>query len=91
MPLLRAAGKGAKWAGGYGVAGAKAGARATRRGAGWVADRGEELWDRVPVEEIGESIGEFGEEARDRISDTVESELDDLRKAIKRQRRKLGV
>ncbi|HVD05714.1 MAG TPA: hypothetical protein VNB89_06845 [Gemmatimonadaceae bacterium] len=91
MPLLRAAGKGAKWAGNYGMAGAKAGAKATRRGAGWVADRGEDLWDKVPVEEIGESIGEFVDEARDRIADTVESELDDLRKAIKRQRRKLGI
>lgn len=91
MPLLRAAGKGAKWAGALGLEGAKSGAKATRRGAGWVADRGEDLWDKVPAEEIGESIGEFVEEARDRIADTVESELDDLRKAIKRQRRKLGI
>ena len=91
MPLLRAAGKGAKWAGALGFEGAKAGAQATRRGAGWVADRGEDLWDKVPAEEIGESIGEFVEEARDRIADTVESELSDLRKAIKRQRRRIGL
>ena len=91
MPLLRAAGKGAKWAGVAGYEGAKVGARAGRRGASWAAGKGEELWDRVPAEEIGESIGEFLEDARERISETVESEMQDLRKAIKRQRRKLGV
>lgn len=91
MPLLKGVGKGAKWAGVMGVRGAKVGARAGRRGAAWVADRGEDLWEQVPAEEIGESIGEFLEEARDRIADTVESEMQDLRKAIKRQRRKLGV
>ena len=91
MPLLRAAGKGAKWAGVAGYEGAKVGARGARRGASWAADKGEELWDRVPAEEIGESIGEFLEDARERISETVESEMQDLRKAIKRQRRKLGV
>jgi hypothetical protein len=91
LPLLKGVGKGAKWAGTMGFRGAKVGARAGKRGAEWVADRGEELWDRVPAEEIGESIGEFLEEARDRIADTVESEISDLRKAIKRQRRKLGV
>jgi hypothetical protein len=91
MPLLRAAGKGAKWAGIAGYEGAKVGGRGVRRGASWAADRGEELWDRVPAEEIGESIGEFLEEARERIGETVESEMQDLRKAIKRQRRKLGV
>ena len=91
MPLLRAAGKGARWAGVAGYEGAKVGARAGRRGASWVADKSEDLWDQVPTEEIGESIGEFLEDARERISDTVESEMQDLRKAIKRQRRKLGV
>ena len=91
MPILKGMGRGAKWAGVAGLRGAKIGAKASKRGAEWVADRGEELWDRVPTEEIGESIGEFLEEARDRIADTVESEISDLRKAIKRQRRKLGV
>jgi hypothetical protein len=91
VPLLKGVGKGAKWAGVMGFRGAKAGAKAGRRGAEWVADRGEDLWEHVPAEEIGETIGEFLDEARDRIADTVESEIKDLRKAIKRQRRKLGV
>ncbi|HEX2778384.1 MAG TPA: hypothetical protein VHM30_02725 [Gemmatimonadaceae bacterium] len=91
VPILKGMGKGAKWAGVMGLRGAKVGARAGRRGAEWVADKSEDLWEQVPAEEIGESIGEFLEEARDRIADTVESEMQDLRKAIKRQRRKLGV
>jgi gas vesicle protein len=91
VPIMKAAGKGAKWAGVMGLEGARRGAKASRRGAEWVAEHGEELWDKVPAEEIGESLGEFMEEARERIADTVESELKDLRKAIKRQRRKLGV
>ncbi|HEX2716067.1 MAG TPA: hypothetical protein VHM67_00225 [Gemmatimonadaceae bacterium] len=91
VPLLRAAGKGAKWAGVFGLRGAKAGARGAGRGAKWVADKGEDLWERFPADEIGESVGEFLDDARERISDTVESELQDLRKAIRRQRRKLGV
>lgn len=91
VPILKAAGKGAKWAGVMGLEGARRGARAGKRGASWVADQGEELWDKVPAEEIGETLGEFMDEARERISDTVEAELKDLRKALKRQRRKLGV
>ena len=59
MPLLRAAGKGAKWAGVAGYEGAKVGARAGRRGASWVADRSEDLWDRVPAEEIASRLGEI--------------------------------
>lgn len=88
---MKAAGKGAKWAGVMGLEGARRSAKYGKRGAEWVADHGEELWDKVPADEIGESLGEFMEEARERIADTVESELKDLRKAIKRQRRKLGV
>lgn len=88
---MKAAGKGARWAGVKGLEGARRGARYGKRGAEWVADQGEELWDKVPAEEIGESLGEFMDEARERIAETVESELKDLRKAIKRQRRKLGV
>jgi hypothetical protein len=102
VPLLKAAGKGARLAGMAGVAGAQWAAPRVGRGArwagqhaaqgaGWVADRGGELWDRVPVEDIQEQVGEYLESARDTIAHTVESELQDLRKAIRRQRKKLGV
>src|SRR5688572_11016594 len=100
--LMKAAGRGARYAGALGIAGAHwaaphvergarwAGKRAAR-GAHWAADRGEELWDRIPVEEAREQVGEYLESARDAIASTVESELRDLRRSIRRQRKKLGV
>ncbi len=36
-------------------------------------------------------IGEYLDSAREAIADTVESELKDLRRSIRRQRRRLGV
>src|SRR5215207_9159873 len=72
VPLVRAAGRGARWAGEHGVRGAK-----------WAAERGEDLWDRVPRDEIRDYL----DDARSSIQHTVEEELADLRKAIRRQRR----
>jgi len=53
-------------------------------GAGWVR---EHVAPADPRREIGRYMGE----ARERISDAVEEEIRDLRRAIRRQRRKLGV
>ena len=61
------------------------------RGARWAADRGEELWDRVPTEEIQERMQDYLESARDSIGEVVETELRDLRKAIRRRRKQLGI
>jgi hypothetical protein len=83
-PVLTGIGKGAKWAGSH--AGRLGGA-----GARWAAHRGEELWDRVPRDEIRENVSDYMGRARDAIDDAVESELNDLRKAIRRQRKRLGV
>jgi hypothetical protein len=102
VPLLKGVGKGARLAGAAGVQGARWAAPRVGRGArwagehaahgaGWVADRGSELWDRVPVEEIQEQVGDYLESARNAIAETVEHELSDLRKSIRRQRKKLGV
>ena len=102
VPLLKAAGRGAKLAGAFGLEGARwarphvgrgarwAGEHAAS-GAGWVADRGSELWDRVPIEDVREQVGDYLESARNAIAETVEHEIRDLRKAIRRQRKKLGV
>lgn len=79
-PIVRGAGRGAVWAGKQGVRGAK-----------WAADRGEDLWDRVPAEEIQERVQEYVESARDSIGEVVEHELRDLRKAIRRRRKQLGI
>src|SRR5688572_5323582 len=79
-PIVRGAGRGAMWAGKQGA-----------RGARWAAERGEELWDRVPTDEIQERMQEYLESARDSIGEVVEQELRDLRKAIRRRRKQLGV
>jgi hypothetical protein len=79
-PIMRGAGRGVMWAGRQGA-----------RGARWAAERGEEMWDRVPREEIQERMQEYLESARDSIGETVEHELRDLRKAIRRRRKQLGI
>ena len=45
----------------------------------------------VPVDTIREEIGDAINTARETVADVVESELRDLRKAIRRQRKRLGV
>jgi hypothetical protein len=72
------------------MAGAAAG-RAGRRGVKWASKRGEELVDRIPIDDITESIGEYVQSAREVIDDTVSHELNDLRKAIRRHRKHLGI
>jgi len=83
-PVAQAAGGAAagaaRWAGTRG-----------RRGARWARKRGGQLWDRVPVDAVREEIGDAVDAAREAVADVVESELRDLRKAIRRQRKRLGV
>lgn len=83
-PVLQGIGEGAKWA-------AKRAGKAGRRGAHWAAHQSEELWDRVPRDEIREHVSDYMGRAREAIDDVVESELSDLRRAIRRQRKRLGV
>lgn len=84
MPLMKGIGRGAGWAG-------RKAARMGGMGARWAAKRGEDLWDRVPRDEIRDHVSDYMGRARDAIDDAVESELHDLRKAIRRQRKRLGV
>jgi hypothetical protein len=93
---------GAKWAGGRGLDGARwAGQRAVE-GAAWAAprakrgfrtavDRGGELVDRIPVDEVVEQVREYVDTARDTINGVVKDELNDLRKAVRRQRKRIGI
>jgi hypothetical protein len=78
--LARAAGTRAKRAGENGLEGAR-----------WAAKRGEELRERLPINEIGEEVGKYLASARETINDAVADELRDLRKAIRRKRKQLGV
>jgi gas vesicle protein len=72
------------------MAGAAVG-RAGRRGAKWAASRSGQMMDMLPVEDIAESIGEYVKSAREAIDDTVSHEMNDLRKAIRRHRKHLGI
>lgn len=83
-PVLRGAALGAKWAG-------TGAARLGAKGASWARDAGEELWDRIPRDEIREHVNEYLGKARETIDDAVEHELRDLRRALRRQRKRLGI
>ena len=71
-------------------AGAFAGARLASKGARFAWDRGVDAWDRIPRDEIQERMRDYFDSARETIDHLVESELKDLRRAIRRQRKKLG-
>jgi hypothetical protein len=79
-PVARAAGDAALWAGKRG-----------RRGAQWAAKRSGELWDRVPVDTMRREIGDALDTAREAVADVVDHELRDFRKALRRQRKRLGI
>jgi hypothetical protein len=94
--------EGAKWAGGRGLDGARwAGDRAAegarwagpraRRGIRTAVERGEELIDRIPVDDMVEQVRDYVDTARDAINDVVKDELNDLRKAVRRQRKRIGI
>jgi hypothetical protein len=83
-PALAGALRGAAWAG-------RGAADLGRRGARWARQQGGELWDRIPFEAAQEQLEDYLHRARESIDSTVESELHDLRKALRRQRRRLGI
>jgi len=83
-PLVQGVGRGASWAG-------RRAARLGRDGARWAARSGERAWDRVPTDDIRNTVSEYLGRAREAIDDAVESELDDLRRALRRQRKRLGI
>ncbi len=66
-------------------------AKAGSKGARWARKRGEQLWENVPYERMEHQIRDYASRAREAIEDAVDSELKDLRKTIRRQRRRLGV
>jgi hypothetical protein len=102
-PIIDVAGRGARIAGVAGLAGARwAGdslepaakwtRRRARRGARWARDHGEELVERLPdIDDVTDTVREYVDAAREAINETVEGEIRDLRKAIKRQRKRVGI
>lgn len=83
-PVVEGVGRGAVWAG-------RNAAKAGMAGARWSQKRGAEAWDRIPRDEIREHVSDYTGRAREAIDDVVESELKDLRRAIRRQRKRLGI
>ena len=81
-PMMQGVGVGAMWAGRHA-------ARLGKRGASWARDRGEDAWDAIPRNEIREHVSDYMGRAREAIDDA--SELKDLRRAIRRQRKRLGI
>src|SRR6476620_5182876 len=61
-PALEGAGRGLKGAGKHAF-------RAGSRGARWAGEAGEELWDRVPRDEIRRGVRHGYESARDSVDD----------------------
>lgn len=90
-PVVLGMGRGAAWAG-------KNAMHAGRRGGRLAAKYGSEMWDRIPRDEIRETVADYRDNvadylgrAKDAIDDVVESELKDLRRAVRRQRKRLGI
>jgi len=96
--------EGAKWAGGRGLEGARwAGGRSRRREPGGphlgrsavfnsAVERGEEMVDRIPVDAMVEQVRDYVDIPRaTRSYDVVKDELNDLRKAVRRQRKRIGI
>ena len=83
-PVMSGMGAGALWAGRHA-------ARLGQRGARWARDRGEDAWDAIPRDEIRDHVSDYMGRARDAIDDAVQSELKDLRRSIRRQRKRLGI
>ncbi len=103
MPVMDAVGRGAKWGGAMGLEGARwAGetippyARSARkgamRGARWAREHSEPLLDRLPaLDDVTDTVRDYVDAAREAINETVEHEARDLRKAIRRQRKRIGI
>ena len=84
------AGRGAQLASLAGAAGAGI-ARTAARGARRGYDRGMEMAEAVSLDRVGEQLHEYFEAAKAAVEDTVSGELQDLRKSIRRRRRRLGI
>lgn len=65
--------------------------RAGRRGAKWIGKRSRNVRGAALDNVTTRAVSGFLRSARDRIDDAVESELRDLRKSLRRQRRRLGI
>jgi gas vesicle protein len=89
--MVRSAGRGVRAAGEAGAEGAEWIGDRTARSARGVKRLGERLLHRTPEDRVRRYVKDAVEHARSVIDDTVEAELRDLRKAIRRRRKRLGL
>ena len=93
---------GARWAGERAAPGAQWLADQGREGARWAGkrgrdgykaarERGEELIDDLPIDDVSDSVREYVDSAREAINNVVREEMSDLRKAVRRQRKRIGI
>ncbi len=82
---------GARWAGGRAAEGARWAAPYAERGWQSAREKGEELIDRIPVDDMADQVREYFDHAREAINDVVSDEIKDLRKAVRRQRKRIGI
>jgi hypothetical protein len=83
--------EGARWAGERAAEGARWAAPRAKRGFDTAVERGEDLIDRIPVDDVVEQVRDYVDTARDAINNVVKDELTDLRKAVRRQRKRIGI
>lgn len=83
-PAMRGIGRSATWAGRHAM-------QLGRSGARWAARGGEAAWNSLPRDEVRDHVSDYMGRAREAIDDAVESELADLRRSIRRQRKRLGI
>jgi gas vesicle protein len=82
---------GARWVADHGREGARWARKRGARGYRVARERGEELIDSIPFDDVAESVREYADSAREAINDAVRDELSDLRKAVRRQRKRIGI
>jgi gas vesicle protein len=93
---------GARWAGDRAEPGARWLAEQGRDRARWARkraargykaarERGADLIDQLPLDDVADSVREYVDSAREAINDVVREEMSDLRKAVRRQRKRIGI
>jgi gas vesicle protein len=82
---------GARWMAERGAEGARWAGKQSRRGYRAARERGEDLVESIPVDDIADSVREYVDGAKEAINDVVRSEMNDLRKAVRRQRKRIGI
>jgi gas vesicle protein len=82
---------GARWMADQGRESAKWAAKRTARGYRAAQERGADLMDDLPLDDVADSVREYVDTARDAINDVVRAEMSDLRKAVRRQRKRIGI